>query len=771
MRLSFGLACFAIASTGAAAVGETMAIRGNTKSANKLMQHARRLQNNNYYNGQYGGGQYGGGQYGGYYYNRQGGGGENQNGFLYDYSIKLLTCTAGEPTINYENGDVESSTVVFRLCPVASCNATASAFGCEEGYGDYSVGLNTFVEAYMEGQRDNYNSGLTLYNKYGQEFNVEEYRECREFEQEGQQQNNWYNNYNNYNGDYNNDNNNQGGGYGGYYLYQQVYIGPACTADGTSIRLGMFYDKYCSYEAAVTFGSLAYGWDSLPYGDGGLVPNQCMTCVNYKWELSEMCQKSFESSSSRCEEHMQSYSYYGQNTYGCDYIDALVSAVDLSSNLQQMVSQGENSHTFNVPLDEEQEIEIAIFVIMSIVGAALACCIINCVRCRKVRKHSKVDNSYYEVHQPVLEIPDGPEMKRRVSSIAQLVRSGTFSMKEATLSAAATTKLVLAETAAKAVAAVRSRSNLSKSGEEQITDGTATSVEGLADTQYAHIEEDQPAGNEEDAADTDYVYTTMETEDPITSTRSFEKDTIKKMPLVITGSYRAPSPTPVAAPEVAQVKTGMLVSLDEPADGAVSVNTGLPPRAPTSLPPKIPPSGPAQVKKVSSNVSSSGGSMKKVPSVLSAAGSIKKVSSNVSFAGSERKDPPTVSTAGSVKKSPSTLSATGSVKQGASATVATEAITATTDTSTSRAEDTTITGSSWWPWTTASATTSVPFERVVSSTPASEDAKGISAAEPAAEAETSSDSSPPVIVTAEDASPSKPESESKAAGTGSWFPW
>ena len=56
-----------------------------------------------------------------------------------------------------DEDDVRISTqrlVRFRLCPSDSCTME-SASGCSEGYGDYIIGMEEYLEAYFEagGQR------------------------------------------------------------------------------------------------------------------------------------------------------------------------------------------------------------------------------------------------------------------------------------------------------------------------------------------------------------------------------------------------------------------------------------------------------------------------------------------------------------------------------------------------------------------------------------------------------------------------------------------
>ena len=172
------------------------------RATRKIARNARRVedQGQQYYNGNYG----------------NGNGDEEDNWFLRNYSLKMISCLKGEQSVNYETGETESDTVFFRLCPADTCSNSTST-GCDEGYGDFAVGLNTFAESYIESIRDNYNNSMQFYySQYG-EFNVDEYvNECRVFQ-----------------GDEENENNNG---------YSYSYIGATCTDDGTDIRLASFSD-------------------------------------------------------------------------------------------------------------------------------------------------------------------------------------------------------------------------------------------------------------------------------------------------------------------------------------------------------------------------------------------------------------------------------------------------------------------------------------------------------------------------------------------------
>jgi len=433
---------------------------------------------NNQYNN--GGGQYGGqngGQYGGQYGGNAAAYGEYNNGemneeslyFLRDYSITLLSCIEGEQVINYENGEMQSSSVIFRLCPSSSCDSSASEMGCEDGYGDYVVGINTFLKIYLESQQENqggnnyYQNSMIAYNQYGQQFDAGEYMECSEYnveeaqeEAEQQQDNNnyGYNYYNNQGGQGGNYNyqqyNNQQYNYNNnYYQNVKFYIGPGCSADGTTITLNMYMDKWCSYPAQVSFADVSRGWENgLPFSEGGLISMDCIRCYrqneDYNYELNDLCLQNYASSSSRCEADMESYSYYGHNTNGCDYIDSFLSTVYSNVGNDDVVenSSTEDSTWKTTATDvstrfmdtlstREARAFIALMVLFSLsacFGALLITCL--CVKKRKERKKAK------EVFRSV---PEAEPMKKQRSSVIALVRSGTNNLKESLKSVTAGT--------------------------------------------------------------------------------------------------------------------------------------------------------------------------------------------------------------------------------------------------------------------------------------------------------------------------------------------
>lgn len=218
---------------------------------------------------------------------------EEEFAFLMNYNLKMIGCKADEQIRNPEDGEYEYGAAIFRLCP-EGCDSDMST-GCDSGHGDFVVGLQSFVQAYFEDQRDN------MY--YDDNFKVDEYVECREYEME--------------NDDGNNNNN-----------AQPYYIGPACTDDGKDVRLQIFYDEACSQvPEEVTFEDISNGW-SLPYEEGGLVSQNCLPCAEYNdgaYELKEMCEELYQNAG-KCETGMESFHYYGKQEGSCEYIESLMPA-------------------------------------------------------------------------------------------------------------------------------------------------------------------------------------------------------------------------------------------------------------------------------------------------------------------------------------------------------------------------------------------------------------------------------------------------------------
>ena len=276
MKFSTAVLFASMASTASAA----KTISG--KTAGKVMRAARQLEQN-----------------------QQGDDAGNEFDYLAKYSLKMIGCKAGETVVDAETGEYEYSAAIFRLCPTESgCDSDAAA-GCKEGYGDFVVGLNTFVNAYFEDQRDNM--------QWDDQFQVDRYAECEMYEMEE--------------GDDANQN---------AYANYQFYIGPTCTEDELDVRLALFEDETCSYESEIAFEDVSNGW-SLPYSEGGMVSTYCQDCLEYDedqgaYDLREMCQRLYEETSSACEAQMPYTSYYGVNTNGCEYIEEITPAAVKGKN-------------------------------------------------------------------------------------------------------------------------------------------------------------------------------------------------------------------------------------------------------------------------------------------------------------------------------------------------------------------------------------------------------------------------------------------------------
>ena len=398
-----------------------MSIRGNTRHANKLIASARRLEE--------GSGDSGDGEESGDSGDEEESEDSGDSGdaveemSLTDYSITLLTCISGEQVTNDEDGESESSSVVFRLCPSSSCNMTTTLLGCDDGYGDYVVGIDTFLQVYMESQgeeesqdeeendEDNeeenyqqYDNPMIKYNKWGQAFDASQYMECAAFEQQ------------------------QGGN--NYYRDMQFYIGPGCSADGSSIALHTYMDDACTTSFDGNFTLISAGWESLPFSDGGIVSMECVSCAtvdeDYNVEVNEMCEQEYGSSVAQCD---------NTTSDGCDYVDYLLyqaygnltdsGSVDRLAGVKDAVSQVSTKFMDTMSTKEARAF-IAAMVIFALSFAA-GLTFISCL-CVKKRREGK---TLKKASQALLSgSDDEDETPKRRSSVVSLVRASTNQLKE-----------------------------------------------------------------------------------------------------------------------------------------------------------------------------------------------------------------------------------------------------------------------------------------------------------------------------------------------------
>jgi hypothetical protein len=216
---------------------------------------------------------------------------DNEYAFLGDYNLKLLTCNSKEVFVNPADGSSEYGSVIFRLCPTKGECSDAAGKGCKDGYGDFIVGMNSFVEEYLQQKRDEMQAD--------DNFKVEQLGECRQYEADKD----------------------------GDYADGVYYVGPTCSADGTGIRVALFSDEGCmTLEESITFEEISAGI-SLPYAEGGLVSDYCEACysVNDNGEagLNELCMNLYELSG-KCESKMETYHYTGIQEGACETISALL---------------------------------------------------------------------------------------------------------------------------------------------------------------------------------------------------------------------------------------------------------------------------------------------------------------------------------------------------------------------------------------------------------------------------------------------------------------
>jgi len=228
--------------------------------------------------------------------------GNSEMTFLSDYCQKILSCQTPDKPWKEEDdsGPRQPYVIVYRMC--YECLGTDNAASCEtcnEGFGDYVIGLNSFLEVYFE-----------TYKPYGvnngeNQFDYSDYAYCTKYHQDDD---------------------------GNKY-----YVGPTCTSDETGVRLGLFVDKHCTVASDyVSFEDIA-GYE-LPYSDGGLVitsdlvdsgcnlipcSTQCNDDDNCE-AVNPYCTTMYESSG-KCERNMATTDSSGQHqTDSCGYIDKLV---------------------------------------------------------------------------------------------------------------------------------------------------------------------------------------------------------------------------------------------------------------------------------------------------------------------------------------------------------------------------------------------------------------------------------------------------------------
>ena len=218
-----------------------------------------------------------------------------------DFSIKYQGCHHIVQWNQEANGqdDVRIYTkrlVRFRLCPADTCSADLAG-GCQSGYGDYIVDMDTYLEMYWNAKeeddeiscqwllndvcecdenddqdyclwdcaaaygREDCIEGGNPNNENGEEqeeqINYQEFMECKQIEANNNQ-------------NQNNQNNN-----GEEVAY---YSGPYCSEQGGAIKIGVFTDDQCTeFAEGVSLYDLTGVYNM--YTEESIVSETCVTCA------------------------------------------------------------------------------------------------------------------------------------------------------------------------------------------------------------------------------------------------------------------------------------------------------------------------------------------------------------------------------------------------------------------------------------------------------------------------------------------------------------
>jgi endogenous inhibitor of DNA gyrase (YacG/DUF329 family) len=269
--------------------------------------------------------------------------------WIIDYSLKFQGCHSivqwnAEADEEQDVRLAKKRLVRFRLCPTDTCSST-EAGGCVEGYGDYIIDMEIFLDAFYESMAqtgeeecgqyadnycacegngdDSFNANQCQYDCivaagmtqcyqymedqiYAESFDVKEYMQCAQFEVRNNRR-----------------------------KLEQVeyFVGPFCSEQGGAIHLGMFLDDQCSIQVEdETFG--AYTFNSmtgltLPYSSKSIIGSECAACKKVDAdanddqdpEITELCQMAYQDAG-KCESHVNGATAY-PNEQACTYIEGI----------------------------------------------------------------------------------------------------------------------------------------------------------------------------------------------------------------------------------------------------------------------------------------------------------------------------------------------------------------------------------------------------------------------------------------------------------------
>jgi hypothetical protein len=325
MNLSFALVASLFA--GANALQSISEVKADSKFGMDLLSKARRVEDN-------------------------GNNGQNDEAdatWVAGYALKFQGCHhIAQWNANAEENDedvrIETKRLArFRLCPVNSCSDTNGA-GCNSGYGDYIVDMDTFLESFLENKQEAQQQNCEYYAQNNCDcYYADDQEQCQQTcfynagmsecieqeEQEGAVNLEDYAQCAQYGGRRLEDNNN--GGNNGEY-----YIGPYCSDYGGKIVLGMFTDDTCTefadeYGGKSTFESMT--GSSLPYSSDSIVDTNCYSCEKVEEndggddqyrqkEASETCEAMY-SSAGKCETSISYYDNANPNEDACTYMQGI----------------------------------------------------------------------------------------------------------------------------------------------------------------------------------------------------------------------------------------------------------------------------------------------------------------------------------------------------------------------------------------------------------------------------------------------------------------
>jgi len=317
-------------------------IKADSKMGQSLLSKARRLENQNQ--------------------NNQNNNEEVEFTWVAGYSLKFQGCHHISQWNEEANGEDEpfiqtKRLVRFRLCPTDTCTYE-DAGGCDEGYGDYIIDMNLFLEAYWddkleycevflqtdcdcdgENQGDDFNEEYCEYdcfmdnnmdwcvdeNPYNQgnnnqddweEIEPEQYAECANFDIPDNRRR----------------------------LDQEeieYFIGPYCSDQGGKVYLGVFTDEFCTNFAENQYGEETHlefyyrmTGHELPYASESLIDMECVSCKEWQEqdengndgqdedEVKEVCEEMYRQAG-KCETNLEEQYLRYPNENACNYIEGI----------------------------------------------------------------------------------------------------------------------------------------------------------------------------------------------------------------------------------------------------------------------------------------------------------------------------------------------------------------------------------------------------------------------------------------------------------------